>query len=91
MTDISHQIKTPLASLQVLDIFEQKFTQQSDDTAVIDMVHQAQKQSIRIHRLVIGLLKLTRLELHVNAAKTTGESEHSVAGMCAVCLRKLYR
>ena len=35
---------------------------QSDDTAVIDMVHQAQKQSIRIHRLVIGLLKLTRLE-----------------------------
>ncbi|MFR4747376.1 MAG: sensor histidine kinase [Clostridium sp.] len=63
MTDISHQIKTPLASLQVfLDIFEQKFTQQSDDTAVIDMVHQAQKQSIRIHRLVIGLLKLTRLE-----------------------------
>lgn len=57
MTDISHQIKTPLASLQVfLDIFEQKFTQQSDDTAVIDMVHQAQKQSIRIHRLVIGCL-----------------------------------
>lgn len=59
MTDISHQIKTPLASLQVfLDIFEKELTK----PPMSDMVVQARRQADRIHRLVMGLLKLTQLE-----------------------------
>lgn len=59
MTDISHQIKTPLASLQVfLDIFEKELTRKP----LADMVVQARRQADRIHRLVMGLLKLTQLE-----------------------------
>ncbi len=59
MTDISHQIKTPLASLQVfLEIFEQNFTQDK----LHHMALQAQEQVARIHWLVMGLLKLTQLE-----------------------------
>lgn len=59
MTDISHQIKTPLASLQVfLEIFEQNLTQDK----LHYMALQAQEQVARIHWLVIGLLKLTQME-----------------------------
>ncbi|OKZ82931.1 MAG: hypothetical protein BHW06_09270 [Clostridium sp. 44_14] len=59
MTDISHQIKTPLASLQVfLEIFERNLTQEKLQI----MVTQAQDQVERIHWLVMGLLKLTQLE-----------------------------
>lgn len=59
MTDISHQIKTPLASLQVfMDIFEKEF----HDRKMLEMVDQARKQTDRILRLVRGLLKLTQLE-----------------------------
>ncbi len=59
MTDISHQIKTPLAALQVfLEIFERNLTEDK----LHHMVLQAQEQVERIHWLVMGLLKLTQLE-----------------------------
>lgn len=59
MTDISHQIKTPLAALQVfLEIFEHQFTERK----LLDMVTQAKAQVQRIHWLVVGLLQMTRLE-----------------------------
>ncbi len=71
MTDISHQIKTPLAALQVfLDIFSQEF-QRGEDSGISDegkkadmleLAGQAERQIQRIHWLVVGLLKLTRLE-----------------------------
>lgn len=74
MTDISHQIKTPLAALQVfLDIFQKEFAGQEHKAALQDMMQSAMDQVERINWLVMGLLKLTQIESGVlpwNPART---------------------
>ncbi len=63
MTDISHQIKTPLAALQVfLDIFQKEFAGQEQKATMQNMVQSAMDQVARINWLVMGLLKLTQIE-----------------------------
>lgn len=61
MSDISHQMKTPLASLQVfIDIFEQELQGMGEEKA--ELAKQAQKQIERMRWLVKGMLKLAQLE-----------------------------
>lgn len=80
MTDISHQIKTPLASLRVfLDIFEKEFQNEK----LLEMVGQAQKQTDRIHRLVMGLLKLTQLESGMLPVQKSREDLGTMLRECA--------
>lgn len=61
MNDISHQMKTPLASLQVfIDIFEKELQSQGEEKT--ELAKQAQKQIERMRWLVMGMLKLAQLE-----------------------------
>ncbi len=65
MNDISHQMKTPLSSLQVfMDIFE-KFIIESDsgkNTKLDALVQQGKIQIERMRWLVVGILKLAQIE-----------------------------
>ncbi len=59
LTDISHQLKTPLASLQVFfDIFEKKET----DAKIKEMIEQCNLQLDRMKWLVMGILKIAQIE-----------------------------
>lgn len=72
MSDISHQIKTPLASLQVfVDIFSREIDRISEKQADIpdektgtlkEMVIQANHQIERMRWLIMGMLKLAQVE-----------------------------
>lgn len=69
MSDISHQIKTPLASLQLfVDIFEKEISNshvtkhQTSKHSIEDLTDQAKLQIKRIRWLVTGILKLAQIE-----------------------------
>lgn len=72
MSDISHQIKTPLASLQIfVDIFSKEISTLPNRNEVIpdekagtlkEMVVQANRQIERIRWLIMGMLKLAQVE-----------------------------
>lgn len=63
MDDISHQIKTPIASLQVfVDIFRGEMEKGNPSGELMELAEQAQKQLDRISRLVTGMLKLAQAE-----------------------------
>lgn len=60
MSDISHQMKTPLSSLQVfIDIFSEEFKKEG---RFEELVHMAGQQIERMRWLVTGLLKLAQIE-----------------------------
>lgn len=60
MNDVSHQMKTPLAALQVfMDIFEKELQGRE---RLSDMTVQAQEQIERMRWLVTGMLKLAQVE-----------------------------
>ena len=62
MSDISHQLKTPIASLVVFhDIFEEHVKDEKDDT-IRKMLRESSNQLNRIQWLVLSLLKLARIE-----------------------------
>lgn len=61
MSDISHQLKTPLAALQVfVDIIEEEMSGQGKSKK--ELIEQIQKQITRMQWLVLGMLKLAQLE-----------------------------
>ena len=65
MSDISHQMKTPLASLQVfVDIFSEEINQENgkNDEEKQAVVRMAEKQIERMRWLVTGMLKLAQVE-----------------------------
>lgn len=67
MSDISHQMKTPLAALQVyMDIFEKEFSREAGGSSrrekLCQMGVQAQEQMERMRWLVTGMLKLAQVE-----------------------------
>ena len=72
MNDISHQIKTPLSSLQIfIDIFSKKINEISENQTAIaeekadalkEMANQANRQIERMRWLIMGMLKLAQVE-----------------------------
>lgn len=63
MDDISHQIKTPLASLRVfVDIFCREIAKSSPSAELMELAAQAEQQMERMSWLVMGMLKLAQVE-----------------------------
>lgn len=61
MSDMSHQMKTPLAALQVfIDIFEKEMSGSVERAR--ELSNEAQKQIERLKWLITGMLKLAQLE-----------------------------
>lgn len=63
MDDISHQIKTPLASLRVfVDIFHKEIAKNSPGAELTELAVQAEQQMDRMSWLIMGMLKLAQVE-----------------------------
>lgn len=92
MTDISHQIKTPLAALQVfLDIFWQEMcdrdtAEEAERGSLEKMYEQANMQIQRMQWLVMGLLKCTQLE---SGASVLHKEKRYLGATVAACVETL--
>ena len=91
VANASHELKTPVAGIQLLAMSAENAAEDGDDAQAMAFARQIEQESSRLQRLVVDLLELSRLEATPSPEALTdvrGAISNAVAGHNPVAVRR---